>query len=109
MKHLLVAAMLALTLVACVDEDNYKTAPDPSWHNDRNQYCYWFMADPKGDSNGTQGWTDTKPEIVSNDSFVTIRVVDARIYRRYDPDYFLPAFEKTLNAGDGFIEVHENC
>lgn len=68
---------VAVLLFACGGL-RYDVPPDATW-KERDEYCFFFQVDPRGEHNSNIGWTDTRPVITESAAGRTLTAVNARV------------------------------
>lgn len=109
MKMVIVAVVLgifAALFIAC--EGGPSTPPHSSW-KERNEYCYWFIVDPRGESNHMVGNSDTEPVFESTEAGFIVRAQNVRVnLGREREDYFRRSVVWAID-GDGYVRIQNRC
>lgn len=116
MKILIGIALLAIVLVAC-GGPRYSEPPHSTW-KEREEYCFFFQVDPRGEQNNNIGWSDTRPTVEATVVGYTLTAIDARVNlgtnyttSRGDPDddWFRPDVFWTADTTGGIVNVERLC
>ena len=96
--------MIPLMFAGC-SGDSYSPPPHSSWQ-ERSEYCYSIVVDPRGSSNTMVGYSDQAVLVVTDAGYV-VQATDVRIDQqrtsRYK-DYYTP-YITWATDGDGYVDI----
>lgn len=116
MRIVLCVVVIGALAAAC-GTPRYDQPPDDSW-KDRILYCWFIQADPYGDDNGNEGYTDERPIVVdlsgggwrvqATNVRAAVGLRRSNIHGDPSDDYFFPSVLWTVGER-GSLRVERRC